>query len=262
MEHRMRCAEWLHAQAYFDDELDSVSAAHFERHSLHCAECSALLDDLAQVRTALRRDVAYLGTSPALHARIMRELNREGSAKRRCRHGERVRNWLSWPFWRRALSGIANAKGVASFVLASGPTTPLLDDLLSAHLRSLMPDHLIDVVSTGGHTVKPWFAGHADVSPVVADFNDHGYRLIGERTDYLEHQRAAVVVYQCGSHVINVFSWAADQRGVPKNTARSGYHLVFWTAGNLVYCAVSDSAWDELCGLARLLQDLSTRDTR
>jgi hypothetical protein len=87
------------------------------------------------------------------------------------------------------------------------------------------------------------------------------YRLIGGRTDYFEHQRAAVVLYQRGLRVINVFSWAANQRSLPKNTTRNGYHLAFWRAGNLVYCAVSDTAWDELLGLARLLQDLSTRDT-
>ena len=52
------------------------------------------------------------------------------------------------------------------------------------------------------------------------------------------------------------------QRGLPNNTTRNGYHLAFWRAGNLAYCAVSDTAWDELLGLSRLLQDLSTRDGR
>ena len=215
------------------------------------------------MRTALRQDVAYASTPPALRARVMRALNREGAAQRR--HGERTGNWLSRPFWRGALSGIggtAMAAGIAYFLLAPGLTNPLVDDLLSAHVRSLMPDHLIDVVSTDRHTVKPWFAGHADVSPMVADFDGLGYRLIGGRTEYFEHQRAAVVVYQQGAHVINVFSWAADQRGLPKNTTRNGYHLAFWRAGNLVYCAVSDTAWDELLGLARLLQDSSAREAR
>jgi anti-sigma factor RsiW len=97
---------------------------------------------------------------------------------------------------------------------------------------------------------------------VVADFDQQGYRLIGGRADYFDHQRAAVVVYQHGSHVINVFSWAADQQGVPSNTTRNGYHMAFWKAGNLVYCAVSDTAWDELLRLVRLLQELASRDAR
>lgn len=261
----MRCAERLRAQAYFDDELDSVSAANIERHRLHCAECSALLDDFDQMRIALRRDVAYLSTPPALRARILRALNEEGAAKHPCRQGERVRKFLSWPFWRGALSdigGSAIVSKVASFFLASELTAPLVDDLLSAHVRSLMPDHMIAMVSTERHRVEQPFAGHADVSPLVADFTGHGYRLVGVRTHYLGHQRAAVVVYQRGSHVINVFSWSASQRGLPKNTTRSGYHLAFWRTGNLVYCAVSDSAWHELFGLARLLQHRTIREAR
>ena len=95
---------------------------------------------------------------------------------------------------------------------------PLLDDLVADHTRSLLGSHLIDVVSTDRHTVKPWFAGRTDVSPVVADFADHGYRLVGGRADYLDHQRAAVVVYQHGAHVINVFSWAL------RSAARAARH--------------------------------------
>jgi hypothetical protein len=57
-----------------------------------------------------------------------------------------------------------------------------------------------------------------------------------------------------------VFSWATVKGDQPKNTTRNGYHLVFWKTGNLEYCAVSDTAWGELIGLVRLLQDISTGD--
>jgi anti-sigma factor RsiW len=124
---------------------------------------------------------------------------------------------------------------------------------VNAHLRSLMPAHLIDVESTDRHTVKPWFAGHVDVSPVVADFTEQGYKLIGGRADYVAHQRAAAVVYQHAAHVINVFSWSQDGKRLPADTSRNGYHFVFWRAGNLDYCAVSDTGWDELRTLERLL---------
>ena len=261
----MQCAESLRVQAYFDGELDALSAAEVERHSEVCAECRALLQDLDHVRTALRQDLTYASAPPELRARVMRALDEESTVGRPRREGARLTNWRPRPFWKGAFSGIggtAIAAGIAFFVLAPSFINPVLDDLVSAHVRSLMPDHLIDVVSTDKHTVKPWFAGHTDVSPVVADFDQQGYRLIGGRADYFDHQRAAVVVYRHGPHVINVFSWAADRSGLPKNTTRNGYHLAFWKTGNLAYCAVSDTAWDELLGLVRLLQDLGARDTR
>ncbi len=261
----MQCAEHLRVQAYFDGELDALSAADIERHSEVCAECRALLEDLSHVRNALRQRLSYASAPAALRDRILRALDEEDAVESPRRSKGRRMGWRPQPFWKGAFSGIggtAIAAGIAFFLLRPPLINPVLNDLVSAHVRSLMPEHLIDVVSTDKHTVKPWFAGHTDVSPVVADFDQQGYRLIGGRADYFENQRAAVVVYQHGSHVINVFSWAAEQRGVPKNATRNGYHLAFWKAGNLEYCAVSDTTWDELLELARLLEDLSARDVR
>ena len=261
----MRCAESLRVQAYFDGELDALSAADIERHCEACAECRELLTHLQQVRTALRQELTYAATPPPLRARIMHTLARESTVQRPRLSTQRLMNWRPRPFWQGAFSGIAGTAvvaGITLFLLAPPLTNPLLDDLVSAHVRSLMPDHLIDVVSTDKHTVKPWFAGHTDVSPVVADFPQQGYRLIGGRADYFDHQRAAVVVYQHGSHVINVFSWAETNASFPRNTTRNGYHLAFWRTGNLAYCAVSDTSWEELEGLVQLLQDLGAHDSR
>src|SRR5216684_1074337 len=278
----MRCAESLRVQAYFDAEVDAVSAADIERHIEHCAECRALLQELEQVRSVLRRDSAYARTPPELRAKIMRALDQEDAAEAPVAAGAPAQagtplpretprptgtprssgrissNWRTRPFWAGALGGAGGTAIAAAFaflLLTPRLTNPLLDELVSAHVRSLMPSHLIDVVSTDKHTVKPWFAGHADVSPVVADFEPQGYRLIGGRVDYLEHQRSAVVVYQHGAHVINVFSWGGQGRALPADVTRSGYHLAFWKAGDLEYCAVSDTGWDELLGLVRLLKE-------
>jgi anti-sigma factor RsiW len=263
----VRCAESLRVQAYFDAEVDAVSAADIERHIQHCEECRALLQDLEQVRTVLRRDSAYLRTPAALRAKLMLALDEETALpkgapqpRERAAQTRRLRS-----FWAGALGGVggtAIAATMAFFLLVPRLTNPLLDELVSAHVRSLMPTHLIDVVSTDKHTVKPWFAGHTDVSPVVADFEQQGYKLIGGRADYLDHQRSAVVVYQHGAHIINVFSWAGNERALPNDVTRNGYHLAFWKAGDLEYCAVSDTGWDELRGLVRLLRDLGAGDLR
>jgi anti-sigma factor RsiW len=269
----VRCAESLRVQAYFDAEVDAVSAADIELHIEHCDECRALLRDLEQVRTVLRRDSAYVRAPAAFRAKLMLALDEEsaldeetalakGTPRPRVRAAQsrRLRS-----FWVGALGGVggtAIAATLAFFLLVPRLTNPLLDELVSAHLRSLMPTHLIDVVSTDKHTVKPWFAGHTDVSPVVADFEQQGYKLIGGRADYLDHQRSAVVVYQHGAHIINVFSWAGNERALPGDVTRSGYHFAFWKAGDLEYCAVSDTGWDELLGLVRLLRALGAGDVR
>ncbi len=259
----MLCPESLRVQAYFDHEMDALAAADVERHMEHCAECRELRQDLEHLRTAMRRGWPDAPTPPELRVRIHRALDEEDAAASGPGTAPKRRNWSSASFWTGAFSGIAGgaiAASLALLLLAPPRPSPLIGDLVNAHQRSLLPQHLIDVESTDRHTVKPWFAGHADVSPVVADFAPQGYRLIGGRADYFDRQRAAVVVYQHGSHVINVFSWAGDHRAVPKNSTRDGYHLAFWQAGDLEYCAVSDAGWDELLGLVGLLRDLSARD--
>ena len=245
----MQCPEALRVQAYFDGEVDALSAADIELHMQHCAGCQALFEDLQRLRGALREQLPAVQTPPGLRAQIMRALPPQ----------RRGQTWRKGQFWIGAASGLgaaALAATLAFVLLAPLRTAPVVDELVVAHVNSLLSTHLVDVVSTDRHTVKPWFAGQTDVSPVVADFEPQGYKLIGGRVDYLEHQRAAVVVYRHGEHVINVFSWAATGRSISERVTRNGYHLLFWRAGNLQYCAVADTGWDELASLTQLLQSL------
>ena len=266
VENPVQCAESLRVQARFDGELDALAAAEIERHLERCAECRALVQDLERARALLHAGSPGQAP-PALRARVSRLLDEEaGTERARARTLERGRRAWRWPtFWSGAAAGVAAAAcaaAVALWLVSASVPEGLLDDLLAAHVRSLMPEHLTDVVSTDRHTVKPWFAGHADVSPVVADFADQGYRLVGGRADYFEGHRAAAVVYEHGPHIINVFSWAGTGRGLPERTTRNGYQMVFWRIGNVEYCAVSDTGWDELEGLVSRLRDLGARDAR
>lgn len=254
----MDCPESLRTQAYFDGELDASSSIEIERHLARCASCRSKLQDLEYVRTIVRETPT--GPSPSeLRRKIHRSLDREDRAGRSnaSRSPSARRRWGWNPFWTGALAGVAGTAAVALLAFAVMPRTlndPLLHDLTADHVRSLMASHLIDVVSTDRHTVKPWFAGHADVSPVVADFAQQGYRLIGGRADYLDGQRSAVVVYQHGRHVVNVFAWQATKEPLPTDTTRRGYHMTFWRVGDLDYCAVSDTSWPELRALTQLLE--------
>jgi anti-sigma factor RsiW len=256
----VQCPESLRVQAGFDGELDAVSAADIERHMEHCDECRSLHSELVELRSALRRDLPYEQTPSLLRDRVTQLLDAEDRV-RVTSHVAKA-TWRARPFWFGLTTGAgaAAAAAVLAFALIATPSTnPTVDELLGVHVNSLLSTHLIDVASSDHHTVKPWFAGHTDVSPVVADFASQGYLLIGGRVAYVEHQRAAVVVYRHGAHVINVFVWAASDRSFPRTLTRDGYHLAFWNSGDLQYCAVSDTGWDELRTLERLLQDLDAR---
>jgi anti-sigma factor RsiW len=247
----MDCAEALRVQAYFDGETDAVASAAIERHLETCAACRSLLQDLEQVRSLMRANVAPLGAPAPLRARISASLDRE-TRKPRAR-----------PFWIGVFSGVGGSAIAAALVLliiAPIRSNRLENELVADHTHALLSAHLIDVVSTDQHTVKPWFAGRIDISPVVADFATQGYRLLGGRVDELGQRRAAVVVYRHGAHVINVFSWAMTSGSVPQDTTLNGYHLAFWKAGNLGYCAVSDTGWSELQVLVNLLREQGAHD--
>jgi anti-sigma factor RsiW len=247
-------------QAYVDGEVDALSAAEIERHLQHCADCRALRAQIEELRVALKRDLPFEPAPPALRERIMLALDAEDRATETRRGPRSAAPTRRRSFWFGAASGFATAAAsaaVAILVLALPVKNAVVDELLDAHLNSLMADHLLDVVSTDQHTVKPWFAGHSEVSPVVADFAPQGYKLSGGRVDYLEQQRAAVVVYQHGPHVINVFCWTAPPGRLPGNITRNGYHFAFWKSADLAYAAVSDTGWDELLGIERLLRGLA-----
>ena len=260
----MPCAESLKVQAAFDGELDAVSAAAAERHAEHCPECHALLEHLELTRAAMRRELDQTQAPPELRARIAGMLDLEAAAERRAAQPRVRSGWRARPFWLGTLTGagLALAASLAVVLLAPLLFATLPDELVAAHLRSLEPGQLTAVISTDRHTVKPWFAGRTDVSPVVEDFSAQGYRLVGGRADYLDRQRAPVLVYEHGAHLINVFAFLPGREPLPAQVTRRGYHIVCWRGGDLGYCAVSDAGWEELDGLARLLEDLAARDTR
>ncbi|HLJ37479.1 MAG TPA: zf-HC2 domain-containing protein [Steroidobacteraceae bacterium] len=258
----MQCAESLRLQAAFDGELDAVSAAAVERHAERCPECRALREHLEHTRARLRRDVDYTQASPQLRARIAQLLDAEESAERGA--ARRRPAWRARSFWLGTVAGAgaALAASLGALLLVPLLRTSMPDELLAAHMRSLGPGQLTQVISTDRHTVKPWFAGRADVSPVVADFSAEGYRLLGGRTDPLDHQRSAVLVYEHGAHTINVFAFMPGRAPLPGEVSRRGFHIACWRGGDLGYCAVSDAGWEELTALRTLLEDLAARDSR
>ena len=259
----MTCDEALRVQAYLDGELDAASALSVEMHLATCQDCQALRRSIEGIRAALRTDLTYHRADSAFRGRIARVLDPE-TAKVGQLPGVSRRRW-AYRFWAGAFTGsltTAAAAVITFFLVVPGPSDELLTDVVNAHLRSLMASHLVDVVSSDHHTVKPWFSAHTDVSPPVADFAREGYRLVGGRADYVDGHRASVVVYRHGAHLINVFAWTATGQRLPRLSTRNGYHVACWKSSDLDFCAVSDTALDELLHLRELLQAMTTPDSR
>ena len=131
----------------------------------------------------------------------------------------------------------------------------LLQQVTASHIRALMADHLIDVVSSDQHTVKPWFAGKIDYSPGVSDYAKEGFELAGGRLDYVSDRVVATLVYKRGLHVIDAFVWPATGPNTsPARRSRQGINGVEWTGDGMKYYLVSDIAYADLDELARLLR--------
>jgi anti-sigma factor RsiW len=254
----MSCDRTLQTQALFDGELDSAAALAAESHVAECPICGELADDLSVLRQRIGQ-ARYFRAGEEFRARLARMIAAEEPARRRAPG----RSFLVSDFFRGAFLGAgasALAAALALLLVAPSANDMLTSDLLNAHQRSLMANHLIDVASSDRHTVKPWFAGHADVSPPTLDFSGQGYRLIGGRVDYVDGRRASVVVYGHGAHIVNLFAWPASRGSLPQVTTREGYHIACWNDADLTLCAVSDTGMDEIETLERLIKDATRSD--
>jgi anti-sigma factor RsiW len=123
------------------------------------------------------------------------------------------------------------------------PQQVLAGDIVSAHIRSLKGTHLLDVPSSDHHTVKPWFNGKLDFSPVVKDVD--GFPLLGGRMEYLDGHPAAALIYGRRNHTINLFTWPSGPAGGVEET-RNGYHVESWWSDGMAFWAVSDLNEGEL----------------
>ncbi len=249
----MNCDQSLQTQAYLDGELGAADALKTEEHVENCAECQALAADHADLKAAMA-GAQYYRAPAALRAKINDALDAETKVI-----PLKPRNKGS--FWLGAGSGaggMAIAASLAFLLLA--PANTMVSDLGDAHVRSLMGEHLIDVASSDHHTVKPWFAGHADVSPPAEDFKADGFTLVGGRIDYVHGARAAVVVYRHGAHIINLFTWADHNVRLPGTGSRDGYRMIFWKQKDLELAAVSDVDPAELDRFVDLVKKSQSRE--
>ncbi len=235
---------------YLDSELDAVRAAEFERHLENCAECVAALELQESFRSTIKRAKLYAEVPDGVRRRVLDVIHPVPAVPI-------VRDRTSWR-WLAAAASIlllAYAAWRVLPALRSADTESIVAaQSIDAHLRSLQPGHLADVVSTDQHTVKPWFSGKLDFSPPVRDFADQDFPLQGGRLDVIQARTVAALVYGRRKHLVNVFIWPADVRDIAAESgSQKGYQWVHWRKAGMEFCAVSDVAKTDLEQLQQLL---------
>jgi len=132
---------------------------------------------------------------------------------------------------------------------------PMAHEVISSHVRSLLADHLSDVASADGETVRSWFNGRLDYAPRVSDLSSQGYSLVGGRLDYVGGRAVAALVYRHANHFVNFFSCPlGGRRGEERDLARRGFNAVGWSDATMQYWVVADLDGGELKRLAAQLR--------
>jgi anti-sigma factor RsiW len=234
----MRCAECRESlNALIDGETATDHATEIREHLAGCAECRREHGVLVETSSTLRNGLVRHPAPDVLKARLRNALAQPHPFE----EPPRQRSWMAL-----AAAGLVIAvasSGITLAVARRAPRNAPAAEVLSSHVRSLMPGHLTDVTSTDQHNVKPWFNGRVDFAPSVPGLDSLGFPLVGGRIDYVGDRPVAALVYGRRQHMISVYSWPAEtgrgDHGPAASEAR-GYNLSTWTSGGLAYWAVSD----------------------
>jgi anti-sigma factor RsiW len=238
----MDCNEaqrWL--VAHLDGELDLVHDAEVGAHLQTCPACAAAARQQSAMRELVREKLPAFAPPPYLATRIRAQLRAEKKPA--------SPRWAWWPSWSMAgvLAGLCLA-ALTGYEWGGrrADAAQFGDEIVSSHLRAVLADHMLDVVSSDRHTVKPWLSGKLDFSPPVADLAADGFPLLGARVERLEGKTVAALVYQRRKHFITVFIWPATTALPFTDAHRFGYEMHAWQQADMNFIATSDVAASDL----------------
>ena len=244
----MECNE-VQLSAYLDGELDTSTAENYAQHLLTCAVCNRACEELTQLRATLSSNLPRYSAPSHLRHRIQTDLDAlKPRAKKR-----QASPWFWMNVGLTSVCSIAFAITMALYLAIPTQAELINQEIVASHYRSLLANHLADVVSSDHHTVKPWFAGKLDYAPVVVDFASDGFPLLGGRLDYINHRTVAALAYRHNKHLINVFMWPDSSGTSSSTTAIRGFNVLQWNDAGMAYHAVSDMNVQELENFRQLI---------
>jgi anti-sigma factor RsiW len=241
---------------HLDGELDAANAFQVEDHLRNCPTCAAEYQYLTELQTILRQDELQYRAPAALRVRILGAIEPAPAppvAPLPVRWWQRL-----WQGQHLGLSAAAFAAGLAMVMVVPHRSLDVEQELVSEHVRSLMANHITDVMTSDQHTVKPWFDGRLDFAPPVVDLANEGFALTGGRLDYIAGRAVAALVYKRREHVINLFIWPEEKGGIGTDRVQSsvnnGYNTLHWSGNGMTFWALSDLNPTELQEFMRRFQ--------
>lgn len=247
----MACELWRREiEAYTDGELSPERRREFEAHMRECPSCGADVAGRMQFKSAVKRAGRRYAASAGLRQRVEQEIVPESKAWR-----------ASW-FSAATMATAALALLAVGVWLVSRSATSLpgpVSEVVDMHIAALASANPVDVISTDGHTVKPWFEGRLPFEVNVPDFAGTPFTLIGGRVAYLEQSPGAALLVQFKKHRISVFIFQ-ERAGLWRlGTAsqvvrRSSMTVDSWSEDGLRYFIVSGTGDDNIRQLEALLR--------
>ena len=245
----MNCAECeILIHALLDGELDAGHTRDVEAHVADCPACSEKLKAFRTMRGAIAAADLKEAAPASLRGRIEAALPAPARAETVTPFVRPSRRSFFGGFAAGAALSGALAATLVLTVFRTDQEQTIADEVVSAHIRSLQPGHLMDVETSDQHTVKPWFDGKLDVAPPVIDLTALGFTLLGGRLDYIDGEPVASVVYSRRKHIINLFvaRRLGGKRALVSVRTVQGYNVRHWAAQGLDFWAVSDLDGEEL----------------
>ncbi|HJV94689.1 MAG TPA: anti-sigma factor [Albitalea sp.] len=234
--------------AFVDGELDLKSQLDIEQQLESNAALRRQVDEMRQLREAVREHADYHSAPDALRRR-MATLMAASQARpaapspaRTSAIGEAVQRWLGWRPLAASMSFAAVLAVAVNLVwLQSSRDDRLTDDVVASHVRATLGQHLVDVASSDHHTVKPFLSSKLGFSPPVNELQIPGSVFLGGRVDYLDGRPVAALVYKQGEHIVNSFVWPSTSSDSKVSfSSERGYLTAHWSHKGMNHWVISD----------------------